>query len=180
MTAGKLAEVIIWEVIRLHRVPSAIISDRELLFTSRFWASLTYSFCIERRLSTAFHPQTDGQTERQKSVLEQYLLSYVNYQQDEWASFLALAEFAYNVGVHSSTCRVPFEIVYGEVPGSDMLTLDEMQKYSAIWGSFADGKSLIERILATREEVTKSLVHAQAYQACIYNKSFCNVEHQVG
>ncbi len=79
MTAGKLAEVITREVIRLHGVPSAIISDRGSLFTSQLWANLMYSFRIERRLTTALHPQTDRQTERQKSVLEQYLRGYVNY-----------------------------------------------------------------------------------------------------
>ncbi len=62
MTAGELAEVITEEVIRLHGVPSAIISDRGSLFTSRLWPNLMYFFRIERRLSTAFHPHTDGQT----------------------------------------------------------------------------------------------------------------------
>ena len=138
-----------------------------------------YSFRIERRLNIAFHPQTDRQTERQNSVLEQYLRSYVNYQQDDWAPLLALAEFAYNAAVHSSTGRAPFEIVYGEVPRSEMLTLDEVQKYSATRGSSAEGESLIERICATREEVTKSLTRIQAYQACIYNKSYCDVEYKV-
>ncbi len=79
MTAGELAEVITRDVIRLHGVPSAIISDRGSLLTSRVWANLMYSFRIKRRLSTAFHPQTGRQTERQISVLEQYLRSYINY-----------------------------------------------------------------------------------------------------
>ncbi len=70
MTAGELAEVITREVIQLHGVPSAIISDRGSLVTFRLWANLIYSFRIERRLSTAFHPQTDGRIERQNSVLE--------------------------------------------------------------------------------------------------------------
>ncbi len=87
-----------------------------------------YSFRIERQFSTAFHPQTDGRTERRNSVLEQYLCSYVNYQQDDWVPLLALAKFSYNAAVYSSTGRAPFEIVYGEIPRSDMLTLDEVQK----------------------------------------------------
>ncbi len=139
-----------------------------------------YSFCIERRLSKAFHAQTDGQTKRQNSVLEQYLRSYVNYQQDDWAPLLALAEFAYNVAVHSSTCKAPFEIVYVEIPRSDMLTLDEVQKYSATLGRSAEGESLIKRIYATRDEVTKSLTRAQTYQARTYNKSHCNIQYKVG
>ena len=111
MTAGELAEVITREVIRLHGVPSAIISDRGSLFTSQLWANLIYSFCIEQRLSTAFHPQTDGRTERQNSVLEQYLRSYINYQQDDWAPLLAPAKFIYNIAVYSSTGKAPFEIM---------------------------------------------------------------------
>ena len=83
ITARELAEVITQEVIQLHKVPSAIISDRGSLLTSRLWANLIYSFRIERRLSTTFHSQTDGQTERQNRVLEQYLHSYVTYQQDD-------------------------------------------------------------------------------------------------
>ena len=139
-----------------------------------------YSFRIERRLSTAFHPQTDGQTERQNSVLEQYLHSYINYQQDDLAPLLPLAEFAYNAVVHPSTGRAPLKIVYREIPRSDMLTLDEVQKYSATRGSSAEGESLMERICATREEVTKSLTRAQAYQARTYNKSHRDVEYKVG
>ena len=79
MTKGELAEVITQEVIRLNGISSAIISDRGSLFTSRLLANFIYSFRIERRLSTAFQPQTNGQTKRQNSVLEQYLRSYVNY-----------------------------------------------------------------------------------------------------
>ncbi len=180
MTAGESAEVITQEVIRLHRVPSAIISDCGSLFSSRLWANLMYSFRIERRLSTAFHPQTDGQTERQNSVLEQYLQNYVNYQQDDWAPLLALAEFAYNAAVYSSTGRALFEIMYGEVPRSDKLILDEVQKYIATQRSSAEGESSMERICATRKEVTKSLTHAKAYQARTYNKSHCDVKYKVG
>ncbi len=131
-------------------------------------------------LTTAFYPQTDGQTERKNSVLEQYLRSYVNYQQDDGALLLALAEFTYNIAVHSSTGKAPFKIVYGEIPRSNMLTLDAVQKYSAIRRSSAEGESLIEGIYATREKVTKSLTCAQAYQAHTNNKSHRDVEYKVG
>ncbi len=179
MTAAELAEVITQELIWLHGVRSLIISHRGSLFTFRLWANFMYSFRIERRLSIAFHPQTDRQTGRQNSVLEQYLCSYIHHQQDDLAPFFALAKFAYNTSVHSSTGRAPFEIVYGEVPRSDMLTLDEVQKYSATLGSSAEGESLIKGIRATCEKVTKSLTRAQAYQARSYNKSPYDVEYRV-
>ncbi len=106
-----------------------------------------YFFRIERRLSTALHPQTDGQTRRQKSVLERYFRSYVNYLQDDWATLLALAKFAYNASVHSLTGRAPFEIVYGEVPRSDILTLDEVQKYIAPWASSVEVKAWLREYI---------------------------------
>ncbi len=62
--APGLAEVIINVVVRHHRVPESIVTDRGLLFTSKFWSSLCYFLGIKRKLSTAFHPQTNGQTER--------------------------------------------------------------------------------------------------------------------
>ncbi len=161
MIAGELAEVFTWEVIRLHRVPSTIICDCGSLFISSLWANLMYCFRIERQISTAFYPQTDGQIERQNCVLEQYFCSYVNYLQDDLAPLLALTKFAYNAADYSSTGRAPFEIVYGEVPRSDMLTLDEVQKYSFSRGSSSKGESLIERICTTHKEVTESIARAQ-------------------
>ena len=73
LTAEGLAEVIINTVIRHHGLPDSIVTDRGSLFTSQFWSSLCYFMSIKRRLSTAFHPQTDGQTERQNSTMEAYL-----------------------------------------------------------------------------------------------------------
>ena len=180
MTVGELAEVITREVIRLHGVPSSIISDRGSLFTFWLWVYLMYSFRIERRLSTTFHPQTDGQTDRQNIVLEQYLRSYVNHQQNDRAPLLALAKFTYNIAGNYSTGKALFEIVYGEIARSDILTLDEVQKYIATKGISAEGESLIERIRATREEVIKSFTRAQAYQARTYNKSHLDVDYKVG
>ncbi len=151
------------------------------LFTSRLWANLMYSFRIERRLSKAFHLQMNGQTETQNNVLEQYLRSCVDYQQHDWAPLLALAEFAHNATVHSSTGRTSFEIVYWKVlRSSDILTLDEVQKYIATRESSAEGESLIEGIFAFCEEVTKSHVRAQVHQAHTYNKSHCDVKYKVG
>ena len=71
--APGLAEVIIDVVVRHHGLPDSIVTDRGLLFTSKFWSSLCYFLGVKRRLSTAFHPQTDGQTKRQNSTIEAYL-----------------------------------------------------------------------------------------------------------
>jgi len=72
------------EIVRLHGLPHDIMTDRGTLSTSDLWRETTGKLGIERRLSTAFHPQTDGQTERTNAILEQYLRAYINYQQDDW------------------------------------------------------------------------------------------------
>ncbi len=74
-----LAEVIIDVVVRHHGVPESIVMDRGSLFTSKFWSLLCYFLDIKRKLSTAFHPQTDGQTERQNSTMKAYLRAFVNW-----------------------------------------------------------------------------------------------------
>ncbi len=76
--APGLTKVIINVVVRHHGVPESIVTDRGSLFKSKFWSSLCYFLRLKRKLSTAFHPQTDGQTERQNSTMEVYLRAFVN------------------------------------------------------------------------------------------------------
>ncbi|GAA5865615.1 hypothetical protein JCM5353_007723, partial [Sporobolomyces roseus] len=79
-----------------HGLPSDIVSDRGTIFTSDFWTSLSALTRTKLNLSTSFHPQTDGATERLNQTLEQYLRLYTNYQQDDWESLLPLAQYVYN------------------------------------------------------------------------------------
>jgi len=96
------------EIFRLLVLPKDIITERGSIFTSDLWKETTKQLGIERRLSTAFHPQTDRQTERTNSTLEQYLRAYVNYQQDNWKALLPMAEFAYINGYQERIKRTPF------------------------------------------------------------------------
>ena len=114
--APGLAEVIIDVVVRHHGLPDSIISDRGAIFTSKFWSSLCYFLGIKRRLSTAFHPQTDGQTERQNSTMEAYLRAFVKFEQNDWARLLTMVEFAYNNAKNASTGYTPFELNCGYHP----------------------------------------------------------------
>ena len=79
ITAPVLAEVILNIIVRHNSLPDSIVSDRGSVFMSKFWSSLCYFLSIKRKLSTAFYPQTDGQTERQNSTMEVYLRAFVNY-----------------------------------------------------------------------------------------------------
>ncbi len=111
-----LAKVIIEAVVRHHGLPDLIVSDRGSVFTSKFWSSLCYFLGIKQKLSTAFHPQTDGQTERQNSTIEAYLRAFVNFEQDDWARLLPMAKFAYNNTKNTSTSHTPFELNCGYHP----------------------------------------------------------------
>jgi len=103
LDARQFQETFIKEIFRLYGLPRDIITDRGSIFTSDLWKETTKKLGIERRLSTAFHPQTDGQTELTNSPLEQYLRAYVNYQQHNWKELLPMGEFAYNNGYQEST-----------------------------------------------------------------------------
>ena len=116
INAPGLAEIIIDVVVRHHDLPDSIISDRGAIFTSKFWSSLCYFLGIKRRLSTAFHPQTDGQTERQNSTMEAYLRAFVNFEQNDWARLLPMAEFVYNNAKNASTGHTLFELNCGYHP----------------------------------------------------------------
>ncbi|GAU46655.1 hypothetical protein TSUD_281460 [Trifolium subterraneum] len=109
----KLAEIYVEQIIRLHGIPSSIVSDRDPKFTFRFWESLQEALGTKLRLSSAYHPQTDGQSERTIQSLEDLLRACVLEQGESWDSCLPLIEFTYNNSFHSSIGMAPFEALYG-------------------------------------------------------------------
>ena len=111
-----LAKVIIDMVVWHHGLPNSIVTDRGLVFTSKFWSSRCYFFGVKKRLSIAFHPQTNGQTEWQNSTMNAYLRAFVTFKQNDWARFLPIAEFAYNNTKNASTGHTSFELNYGFHP----------------------------------------------------------------
>jgi transposase InsO family protein len=113
MSMAKLAEIYIEQIVRLHGIPSSIVSDRDLRFTSKFWESLQVALRTKLRLSFAYHPQTDGQTERTIQSLEDLLRACVLEQGVSWVVCLPLIEFTYNNSFHSSIGMTPFEALYG-------------------------------------------------------------------
>jgi len=113
VTAEDVAMLFVQNVYRLHGMPEHVISDRGPQFKSAFWSSFFKQLGVEPRLSTAFHPESDGQTERVNSILNQYLRVYCNFLQDNWVQLLPLAEFAYNNAVQSATMMTPFMANYG-------------------------------------------------------------------
>ncbi|KAI3819877.1 hypothetical protein L1987_13729 [Smallanthus sonchifolius] len=109
----KLARIYIKEIVSRHGVPLNIIFDRDARFTSRFWQSLQTALGTRLDLSTAYHPQTDGQTERTIQTLEDMLRACVIDFGGNWDSHLSLIEFSYNNSYHTSINMAPFEKLYG-------------------------------------------------------------------
>jgi len=110
---SKLAELYIEEVVSKHGIPLSIVSDRDSRFVSNFWKSLQRELGTRVHLSTAYHPQTDGQSERTIQTLEDMLRACVLEYGGAWDDHLPLVEFAYNNSYHASIGMPPFEMLYG-------------------------------------------------------------------
>ena len=110
------ADLIYNELIKLHGIPRQIISDRGSQFASAAFKEFCQKLGIRPSMSTAYHPQTDGQTERINQSLEQYLRIFTEHRPDDWATLLATAEFSYNNMAHESTGLSPFFVDYGYHP----------------------------------------------------------------
>ncbi len=89
ITTEKTAQLILDRIVRLHGLPEEIVSDKGPQFASKFWRRLFKLLGVDIRLSSAFHPETDGQTERTNQTLEQYFRCTMNYQQDDWLDLLS-------------------------------------------------------------------------------------------
>ena len=116
INAEQFARLYFSEIFRLHGLSRCIISDRDPLFTSVFWKDLMRQLKTKLNMSTAYHPQTDGQTERTHRTIEQIIRAFIYKHHSEWLHTLPLAEFCYNNSVHSATKFSPFEPLYGFSP----------------------------------------------------------------
>jgi hypothetical protein len=131
-TAEHLVKVFAREIWRFHGIPTDIISDRDSRFTSTEWKQFLGILGVQPRMSTSFHPQTDGQTERINQTIEAYFRSFINYEMDNWVGLLPMAEFAYNNSLTQATSMSPFYANYGRHPGctnpSNMPMSDDTQE----------------------------------------------------
>jgi hypothetical protein len=115
-TAAKVAKSFMDHVYKLHGLPTVIISDRDKIFTSAFWQQLFTLSDTKLSMSSAYHPQSDGQTERVNQCLETFLRCFVHACPQKWSTWLSVEEFWYNTCPHSALGSSPFEVLYGHRP----------------------------------------------------------------
>jgi transposase InsO family protein len=175
-TAEDLADLFHEEIICKYGIPKGIVSDRGSVFTSAYWSSFCYAARTKRKLSTAFHPQTDGQTERQNQALEQYLRCYCTEDQDGWASMLKAAEFAANNSLSATLKISPAYALMGYNPSlhADSARVEPHE------GEVPAAVERVERIRAARATLAEQWKRAQETQQRAYNKNHQEMTFKVG
>lgn len=177
ITAPELAKIFIHEIVRHHGVPSSIISDRDPRFMSTFWESLWNQLGTNLARSTAYRPQTDGQTERANRTLEQMLRSWVNVKQREWEDYLSTVEIAYNNSKQSSTGFSPFYLNYGQHPSFPLASAVRLRGEA---NRNPKAEEMLEQLYDNLEIAEKNMTRAQAQQERYTNLRRRNVEFKEG
>lgn len=145
-TAVSIAQIFFENIFKLHGMPKSIVCDRDPAFTSQFWIELFRLHGTSFNFSSAYHPQTDGQTEVVNRTLEMYLRCFTSSQPKEWGKWLAWAEYSYNTSWHSTIKTTPFVVVYGREPPTLLTYLPGTARVEAV-----------EKELMARDQVLKEL-----------------------
>lgn len=171
-TASTIAQVVIDNVIKLHGVPTAIISDRDPIFISTFWKELFATMGTKIRLSTAYHPQTDGQTERVNQCIEMFLRCTAGHKPNSWANWLSLAEWWYNTSHHTAIGMSPFQALYSMTPPSINYHYSRSQDDRV--------NEFLKDRYATQQLIKDNLVKAQERMCWYANKKRTERSFEVG
>ncbi|KAJ9562068.1 hypothetical protein OSB04_007228 [Centaurea solstitialis] len=172
-TAEQLAEIYVKEVVSRHEVPVSIISDRDVRFTSRFWERFHSELGTRLHFSTAYHPQTDGQSERTIQTLEDMLRACVLDFGGCWDTYLPLAEFSYNNSYHSSIGMPPYEMLYGRRCRTPICWGEVGQR---VLGS----TEVVQRTTEDIQRIRERLRTAQSRQKSYADRRRSDLEFQVG
>ncbi|KAK1661786.1 hypothetical protein QYE76_049945 [Lolium multiflorum] len=172
-TAASVARAFFDGIVRLHGFPASIVSDRDPVFTGHVWRDLFRMAGVKLRFSTAFHPQTDGQSEVVNKVIAMYLRCVTGDRPRAWVDWLSWAEYCYNTSFHSALRATPFEVVYGR-PAPPIIPVDSATARTEIAGELIRAR---DEVLA---EVRQRLVQAQQLAKHYYDGHHRDVEYAVG
>lgn len=164
-TAVTVAKAFVTNVVRLHGIPTSIVSDRDKVFTSTFWQTLFQLQGTKLNMSSSYHPQTDGQTEVTNRTLEQYLRCFAGLQPKKWVEWIPWAEFSYNTSTHSSTKISPFEAVHGIPPPSFLSYIPDTAGVQAVDDYLKDRDALLKE-LHHNLRVAQNRMKSHADQRC--------------
>jgi len=176
VTAPQLAEIVLCRIILQHGVPKAIISDRDPRFTGHMWEALWKMLGTHLNMSTSYHPQTDGQTERMNRTMEEMLRSYVNDKGTDWDQHLATAELAYNTAIQESTGFTPFRLSYGM---DARLPMDHALSEAKV-NDNQTAVDMIQQWNSDLEIARQRLQQAQSRQARYANQRRYDQQYRVG
>lgn len=143
-TTIQVAQTYLDNVFKLHGWPRSIVSDRDAIFFSQFWKGLFTLHGTEFLLSSAYHPETDGQIEVVNRCLETYLRFMCSDKLKEWQAWLPLAKWWYNTHFHSSTRLTPYEVVYGQPPSLHLPYLPGESQVDAIDRSLQKREMMVD------------------------------------
>ena len=174
VTAPQLAKIFIEEVVRHHGVPKNIISDRDSRFTSNFWRALWQRLGTKLNMSTAYHPQSDGQTERANRTIEDMIRSYVNYRQNDWDEHLVNCEIAYNNSINATTGYSPFYLTTGQHPLLPGNLLNDNPSTNPT------AEQVLQRLQEDLQQAKENIEKAQQKQAKYANEHRRPVTFKVG
>ena len=177
LSSERLAKLFVDHIFRLHGMPKSIISDRDSRFMSRFWKAVFDSLGTKLLYSSAYHPQTDGQTERTNRTMEQMLRMYVQRNPEEWDCYLAPIEFAYNNAIQASTGYSPFFLMNGEHPRVPTALSDQS---SSIDINVESANTFVHFFQQLVNMAQRSLNRAQAYQKKYADKHRRNMTFNIG
>ena len=172
-SAEDYARLYVREIVRLHGVPTSIISDRGAQFTANFWRSFQKGLGTQVNLSTAFHPQTDGQAERTIQTLEDMLRACIIDFKGSWDDHLPLIEFAYNNSYHSSIQMAPYEALYGRKCRSPIGWFD-------VGETKLIGPDVIQQAVDKVKLIQERLLAAQSRQKSYADNRRRDLEFQIG
>jgi hypothetical protein len=172
-SAESVAQTFFKEIVRLHGMPQSMVLDRDSVFTSTFWRELMRLSGAKLHMMSAFHPQSDGQTEAANNIIVMYLRCFTGDRPKQWLRWLPWVEYIYNTAYQSSLRDTPFKVVYGRDPPSIR--------------SYEPGETRVAAVaktMAAREElladVCTRLEQAQAIQKKFYDKLHRPVSYAVG